>query len=172
EVTGHGFNYEGMVRVPHSHDLIFFHGRLAQAQGVDPDTGILSPNPKGPMDTITIGEGYDRVSFGLIFQDLLAGNTGVGSGLFQVDVVAPDGETYSSQKLPTDGSAFKVDLFANDNPAGDWQVTYVAAGAGLSFIEGIGYITFDVELPSGCVQLTSNVHDHGGNCGGHVHDIE
>ena len=45
---------------------------------------------------------------------------------------------------------------------GDPLIGTVAAGAGLSFIEGIGYITFDVELPSGCVQLTSNVHDHAG----------
>lgn len=166
EITGHGFGYEGTVRVPHSHDLIFFHGRLAQVADL-----TLGPAPL-PLETITIPEGYDRVSFALIFQDIVAGATGVGSGLFQVDATAPNGETYTAQKLPTDGAPFKVEMFANDEPAGDWNLQYIAAGAGGSFIEGIGYITFDVELPSGCVLLTSSVHNHGGECGGHVHDIE
>lgn len=172
EITGHGFGYEGVVRVPHSHDLIFFHGRLAQVQGVDPQTAILTPNPKGPTDVITIAEGYDRVSFGLLFQDLVGGNVPVGSGVFQVDVTAPDGMEYTAQKLPTDGTAFKAVMFANDNPTGDWTIDYIALGAGLAAIEGIGYVTFDVVLPEGCVLLTSDVHDHGGDCGGHVHDIE
>lgn len=172
EVTGHGFDYEGTVRVPHSHDLIFFHGRLAQVADLSGGTPIgFGVNPL-PLETITIPEGYDRVSFGIIFQDIGSGATGIGSGLFQIDVTAPNGDTYSSQKLPTDGSPFKVDLFANDEPTGDWTATFVAAGAGVSLLEGIGYITFDVDLPSGCVQLTSDVHDHGGNCGGHIHDIE
>lgn len=171
EVVAHGFDYEGQVRVPHSHDLIFFHGRLAQAQGVDPDTAVLTPNPKAPTDTITIPDLYDRVSFGLIVQDLGAASTGVGSGLFQIDATAPNGETYSFQKLPTNGNAFALELFANDEPAGDWTVQYVAAGAGLSFIEGIGYVTFDVNLPSGCVEKTSKIHDHGGDCGGHAHNL-
>jgi hypothetical protein len=180
EVTGHGFGYEGIVRVPHSHDLIFFHGRLAQAQGLEPGSGFVNPNPKAQQDIITIPEGYDRVSFGLLFQDLAFGTLQteagapetIGSGVYQIDVTAPDGETYTSQKLPTDGSAFKATMFANDNPTGDWIVDYVALGAGASFIEGIGYVTFDVVLPEGCVLLTSDVHNHGGDCGGHIHDIE
>jgi hypothetical protein len=66
----------------------------------------------------------------------------------------------------------KIVSFAHDLPAGDWELEVIAAGPAQVFIEGIAYVVFDVDLPSGCVMVTERVHDHGGECGGHVHDIE
>lgn len=170
-VTDHGYDYEGVVRVPHGHDLTFYHGRLAAVTGM-PLSGQV---PIGPIDTVTVSEDYDRSSFILAAFEALPLVGGpqppVGTGVSSISVAAPDGTTYDLTKLPTE-PGHKIASFAHDLPAGQWQVTTVAPSAQAVFMEGVSYVVFDVDLPSGCVALTERVHDHGGQCGGHVHDIE
>ncbi len=188
KVTGHGFGHEGIVRVPHGHDMTMFHGRvgplvpIVQSQGaVQQATGsaICPPNVNtcadvaGPMETFVIPDEYDRASFSLILIDVPAfvGGAPASAGAYQITAAAPDGTTFEAQHLPTDG-ALTIQTHALDNPGGEWQLTTIVGGAGQVFIEGVTYVTFDVVMPEGCVLLTSDVHDHGGDCGGHVHDIE
>lgn len=187
EVVDHGFDWEGTVRVPHGHDMHIFHGRLGpvvpvvQSQGlVQQLTGTTPPaDVAPPTETFVVPEGYDRASFSIIIVDLPAfiGPTVTGQampvapGAYQVSGTAPDGTQFEATHLPTDGPV-TIKTYAVDNPGGEWSLQTVAAGAGQAFIEGVTYVTFDVVLPEGCVILTENVHDHGGECGGHVHDIE
>jgi hypothetical protein len=169
-VVAHGFGHEGVVRVPHGHDLIFLHGSLGPVP-VGGETPILQ--------TVSVPDAYDRTSFSLIIFELVpllvapaAPVTDlVGQGVYQIDVTAPDGATFSATKLPTE-PGHKIVSFSHDQVGGDWTIQSVAAGPAQVFLEGIGYVTFDVSMPEGCVLKTSKVHDHGGDCGGHVHDIE
>lgn len=179
-VIDHGYDYEGMVRVPHGHDLTFFHGRLGPAVGVAQSEGVQVPNTNllvspNPIETITISEDYDRASFILAAFDLapllLNANLPVSTGVNSITATAPDGTSYDLTTLPTQ-AGHSIVSFAHDLPAGEWTLQTVAAGAMQVFMEGVSYVVFDVDLPSGCVQLTERVHDHGGDCGGHVHDIE
>lgn len=171
-VIDHGFGYEGMVRVPHSHDLLFLNGQLGPAPVPTEATPVTQ--------TVSIPDEYDRTSFSLIIFELApllapepAGSTSttVGNGVYQIDVTSPDGETFSNQKLPTEGG-HKLASFNHDVVGGDWAIQTVAGGPAQVFMEGIGYLTFDVSLPDGCVVVTERVHDHEGECGGHVHGIE
>ncbi len=168
-VLRHGFDYEGTVRVPHGHDLTFFHGRLGPVPIQQSGTTVA------PIETITIDEAYDRTSFILAAFEMAPFVTGgmppVGSGVSSIQATAPDGTQYALQKLPTE-AGHKVASFAHDLPAGEWTLQTVAAAGQQVFMEGVAYVVFDVDLPSGCVALTERVHDHGGQCGGHVHDIE
>ncbi|MGB0652360.1 MAG: hypothetical protein ACPGQL_04085 [Thermoplasmatota archaeon] len=172
EVIAHGFDYEGMVTVPYKHDLIFFNGRLAVVGDLSQPL-FPTPSPAPPMETITIPDEYDRVSFSLIMGDILTqGQVPVDPGFYDIDVTAPDGTLYEATKTPADGAGVTITSFGHDQPGGDWEIMSVAAGPGVSFIEGIAYIVYDVDLPEGCVVLTQRIHDHGGECGGHVHGLE
>lgn len=194
KVVDHGFDYEGIVRVPYSHDMTIYHGRAGPAVTMQQSSGVLqtvglcpTQGPFGgcadlnaPIETFTIPEEgasgvvYDRASFALIIFDL-GGVTGqstpAGAGVSSITATAPDGTTYEATKLPVPGGHL-IEGYGHDQPAGDWELQIVAGGAYAVFIEGITYTTFDVDLPSGCVVLTKEVHDHGGECGGHVHGIE
>ena len=152
EVTGHGFDHEGTVRVPHSHDMTFFHGRLGpvvpvvQSQGI---VGALTGSPlcppaggpcadaAPPVETINISEGYDRASFSIIILDLPAFQFGapVTAGGYQVTATAPDGTVFESSLLPTDTSGISLETWAYEDPEGIWDLTTLAVGAGQAFIE-------------------------------------
>ncbi len=169
QVVDHGFSYTGDVRVPHDHDLVFFDGRFA---GVVPLTGggLDTGSPSQPSGSITVPEGYDRVSFGLLAQDVAAsvidGATGAGRplGYYSITVTAPDGTQYSMEVTPATEGWFVGEFYDHPDPRGEWQYTAVATGAGGIFIEGIGYHSIDIQLPSGCVIASQNSLHHGSLC--------
>lgn len=209
-VVDHGFDYEGVVRVPYSHDMTIFHGRLGPVSPISLSQGTVVSTTGGcaptiavngclvdasaPTETFTIpeegpnGVKYDRASFALIIAELaplLVGDTdpvigaaplgaawdATGQGHYQIDLQAPNGESYSLQKAATE-SGHKISSHFNNEPAGEWSLNVIGAGAAQVFVEGITYTTFDVSLPSGCIVVSEQIHDHGGECGGHVHNIE
>ncbi|MFA5943003.1 MAG: hypothetical protein WC876_00890 [Candidatus Thermoplasmatota archaeon] len=161
EVTGHGYNYEGVIRVPHAHDLIFINGRLAGAQDLAGPTGTAA----GPTETIVVGAGYDRAAFILAVGagPFLGVSNAVPVGVFRETATAPDGTVYQLQLLPHEGG-FKIAAFGHENPEGTWTLEHIAAGAGVAFIEGIGYHSIDVDLPSGCVINSFNAQHHNSEC--------
>ncbi len=169
QVVDHGFAYQGDVRVPHDHDLVFFDGRFA---GVVPLTGggLDTNNPAAPSGTITVPQGYDRVSFGLLAQDVASSviNSAAGTtrplGYYSITVTAPDGQQYSLEITPADEGWFVGEFYDHDDPTGDWEYTAIATGAGGIFIEGIGYHSIDIQLPSGCVIASQNSLHHGSLC--------
>jgi hypothetical protein len=151
EVIDHGFEYEGVVTVPHQHDLIFFHGRLAGAVGV----GVQDTGPHAPVETITVSGDYDRVSFALLVFAL-------APGFYAAEATAPDGSRYETQFVATEPDQINIQIHSNDDPVGDWEVLFLAGGAGAVAIEGIGYHVFDIELPSGCLVAAMDEHAHHG----------
>ncbi len=169
QVVDHGFNYDGDVRVPHDHDLVFFDGRLVGAIPLSGD-GLDPTDPQQPTGSITVPEGYDRVSFGLLAQDipgqLIHGQTGAGRplGYYSITVTAPDGEQYSMEVTPANEGWFVGEFYNHDGPAGTWEYTAIATGAGGIFIEGIGYHSIDIQLPTGCVIASQNALHHGSLC--------
>lgn len=166
EVIDHGFNYTGDVRVPHDHDLVFFHGCLAGVQTLSPGSSLTDPDTSGcPNGQITMPDGYDRVSFGLLAQDLpgaFAAGSGqnVQTGTYSMTVTAPDGTQYSYTTTPADQQWFSGTFHEHEDPAGTWEYEAVAAGPGVIFIEGIGYHSIDISLPSGCVIASENALHH------------
>lgn len=173
EVIDHGFNYAGMVTVPHSHDLVFIHGRAAGA------VTLGAPGPQGvpanaPVETIFVPDLYDRVSFSIINGEILT-QLGVATpadpGVYNTHVTAPDGTEYEDTKLATEGPGWKISSFSHDQPAGNWTLRAAAAGPGAAFFEGIAYVVYDVQMPDGCIVMTQRIHNHGGECGGHVHGL-
>lgn len=172
EITGHGYGYEGLVRVPHAHDLIFNHGRLAGLVGIGNSDGLASPVGLKASTTITetveIQPGYDRVAFIIVVGGAAAFLGAPSSaGVFQETVTAPDNTQYEALWTPADGAAGN-DLFiqaiGHDNPEGTWTLEHVAGGAGVAFVEGIGYHSIDIDLPSGCVVASFNAQHHGADC--------
>lgn len=151
EVIDHGFDYKGVVTVPHMHDLIFFHGRIVGALGV----GFQDMEPHPPMDTIPVEGDYDRVSFGIIL-------FGLTPGVYMVEVTAPDGTQYQESLIATQPDMIMISIQSNEQPVGDWEAAYVAAGVGAAFIEGIAYHVFDIHLPSGCLLGDMGGHEHHG----------
>ncbi|HUR24674.1 MAG TPA: hypothetical protein VM327_01500 [Candidatus Thermoplasmatota archaeon] len=166
KVTGHGYDYRGTVRVPHAHDLVFIHGRFgavlnAGASGSGPVSTAIT-------ETVEVSPGYDRVSFIIAVgggSQFLGAPTSVG--VFRETVTAPDGTQYEASwtpaDIPTDGD-LKVIAIGHENPEGAWTLEHVAGGAGVAFVEGIGYHSIDVELPSGCVVASFNAQHHNANC--------
>lgn len=164
EIIDHGYNWEGLVRVPHDHDLIFFHGRLGGA--VDVGSPLLPPTPVLPIESVQIDGSYDRLSFAIILQDL-AGNAaqqatgqGVAAGVYQVTATDPSGNVYTETLSPADMVATKTTFFGADEPVGSWDLQFVAAGPGFAFLEGIGYHSIDIDLPSGCVVASARSDHH------------
>lgn len=152
ELVDHGFEYEGVVTVPHEHELIFFHGRLAGALGV----GFQDMEPLPPVETITIDGDYDRVSFGLLILGLVPG------GVYAIEATAPDGSSYEANMVGTEENEVQINIHSNDSPVGDWELVFAAAGPGGVIIEGIAYHVFDIELPSGCLLGAMDEHAHHG----------
>jgi len=170
EVIDHGYNYSGTVRVPHDHKLVFLNGRAFGVQ--DLSMGALpGPNnfaPAGPDETISVDGLYDQVSFAIILQDIggaaAQGSFQVGTapGYYSVTATAPDGTSFSETLTPADGAGIKVSFFGHEGPVGDWNVRSLAGGAGVAMIEGIGYHSIDIEMPSGCVVQSQNAQHHAG----------
>lgn len=168
EIVDHGYNYTGAVRVPHDHDLIFFHGRLAGA--VDLASPLVPPNPVLPTETAPVEEGYDRASFAIILFDGIVsngqsaggaspGDLGLSRGYYSVRATAPDGTVYETTMMPGE-SPIKIVNYGHEGPAGDWDLEFVAGGEGIAFLEGIGYHSIDIEMPSGCVLASANADHH------------
>jgi hypothetical protein len=142
-ITGHGYGYHGKVVVPSHQDLVFCHGRQGVVQAVDLCVTKAATEPQPPTQTLHLGAGYDRVSFGLFLRDTMAAP--VGPGVLEIRVLAPDGTTYEAMKTPgTTGMVMYP--HSMDGPEGDWQVTSVAAGEGLAILEGVAYRVVEVEL--------------------------
>ena len=43
-MVDHGFNHEGMVRVPYSHDMTIYHGRLGPVAPIQQSSGVFVEN--------------------------------------------------------------------------------------------------------------------------------
>lgn len=158
EVLDHGYDYDGVVTVPHQHDVVFIHGRVA---GVADTT--LTPAP--PVEEIEVDPTYQRVSFILAAGELVeAGQP--DAGYYSVTATAPDGTEYSLEVLPGGSTGWTLDTYGHANPGGTWTMEYVAAGPGFAFVEGIAYHVFDVSLPDGCLLPAEGEHQHGDDsCG-------
>jgi hypothetical protein len=156
-LVDHGLDYEGVVTVPHEHDVIFINGRMA---------GVVNFAPLGPgapVETVSIDPTYQRVSFAIILGAALPQDPGVG--YYSEKATAPDGTVYELTLAPPE-SGLKIGFFSHDSPGGDWQLEHVAAGPGIAFIEGIAYHVFDVSLPDGCLMPAEGEHAHGdASCG-------
>lgn len=174
EITGHGYDYQGTVRVPHAHDLVFNHGRFAGV--VNTGGPVPSPDPSDPAgtatgavsDTVIVEPGYDRVSFIIAVG---GGSTFLGApasaGVFRTTVTAPDDTVYEVTWTPADAAAGRdliIEAIGHESPEGTWRFDHAAGGAGVSFVEGIGYHSIDIELPSGCVVASFNAQHHNADC--------
>jgi hypothetical protein len=164
-VTGHGYDYRGVVRVPHAHDLVFIHGRLAGVVNVGASNGA------GPVaahtETVEVPPGYDRLSFIIAVGGGPAFGLPPPPGVFQERVTAPDGTVYEAMLTPVDvatGTSLRIVAIGHDDPTGTLTLEHLAAGAGIAFVEGIGYHSIDIELPSGCVVASFNAQHHNTAC--------
>lgn len=172
EVIAHGYDYQGLIRVPHAHDLVFIHGRLAGVVNVG--AGSSGPAATSITETVTIEPGYDRVAFiiavgaGAFLGTMpVTGGPIPGAGYFQETVTAPDGTQYQATYTPADyaaGNGLIITAHGHDFPEGTWTLQHVAGGAGIAFVEGIGYHSIDVDLPSGCVVASFNAQHHNADC--------
>jgi hypothetical protein len=166
KVTGHGYDYRGTVRVPHAHDLVFIHGRLAGVVNVGASSGS-GPVSTGITETVEISPGYDRLSFIIAVGGGPAFGLPPPPGVFRETVTAPDGTVYEAMLTPVDvatGTPLKIIAVGHDKPEGTWTLEHIAAGPGIAFVEGIGYHSIDVELPSGCVVASFNAQHHTADC--------
>jgi hypothetical protein len=153
EVIEHGYDYEGIVTVPHMHDVIFQHFRI----GAPVVNGLPAVTPSN-VDKVQVDTTYDRVSAGLIYFSL----TGGAAGYFSEKATAPSGEIFELTILPTDQSGVRILTFSSNTPGGSWSFEHVAGGAGIIGAEGIAYHTYDVDMPSGRILPSTGEHDHGG----------
>jgi hypothetical protein len=164
EVTAHGYGHRGLVRVPHSHDLVFYNGRIFGA--LDFDSPVFPPPVRSYKETVEIQPGYDELSFLTSERGLswfVGGTVPASAGYYQEKVTAPDGTVYQDTMLPDEGGV-RFTFFNATNPTGTWTLEHVAGGPGMVFVEGIGYHSIDVSLPSGCVVASANAAHHAANC--------
>jgi hypothetical protein len=97
------------------------------------------------MESVEISGGFNRVTFILAAQAIVQG------GSYKETAVAPDGTTFESEWTPHPGG-FLTDFYEYANPDGTWELTHVAAGGGVAFIEGIAYHQYDIHLPDGAIR--------------------
>lgn len=135
EIIDSGTGFNGTVTVPHNHDLVFRHGRIAGAVGLD-----LAP--AGPVESVDVDETYHRVSFVFILGSVLP-DTSSPNTFYREEATAPDGTTYEATATPADGTGLVFEFHQHDDPGGTWDLRHVAAGPGIAMIEGIGYHVFD-----------------------------
>jgi hypothetical protein len=145
EVTGHGFGYAGKVRVPYGQDLVACHGRALAVQAID--DCATDATPRLPIENVTIHGFYDRLSFALVLRGALPAPlpAELPQGVLGISVVAPDGTTYSALRSPDD-TAPVLDTYGHDEPAGNWQLHALAAGAGSVLFEGVAYDVLEAPL--------------------------
>jgi hypothetical protein len=150
EVVGHGFGHEGIVTVPHMHDVVFMQFRLA---------GVVGGGPS-PFDEVTVDSTYDRVSFvlilGTVIPDFSSPNT-----IYREKATAPDGTVYEHTLTAADGPGLRVFDYQHDRPGGKWTFEHVALGPGIVGTEGIAYHVYDVVLPEGRILPSTGEHAHG-----------
>jgi hypothetical protein len=172
EVIGHGYDWgrqptagDGVVRVPHDHDLVFQNGRLGPVQELGQP--LVPPSPKPPSETVTVNGAYDRVGFTILLGTppgiVPVGGVDPPTGYYSGKATAPNGDVYELALMPNEGP-FKVAFFGHDLPAGDWDLEFTAGGAGIVLFEGIGYHSIDIDLPSGCVVASFNAQHHNASC--------
>lgn len=196
KVVDHGFDYEGIVRVPYSHDLTMNNGVAGAATVGNSEGAVQSYSgqcPPGVLSGCTdmttyeetfiveeagaTGVVYDRASFALLifelsgFVDSSGTSQTLGNGYYSITATDPNGNTWENVKMPNEGG-HKFETGFTDLPAGEWTIQIVAGGPAQVFIEGISYASFDVSLPTGCVVAGGQIHEHGGECGGHIHNLE
>lgn len=163
DVIDHGYNYTGTVLVPHMHDLVFQHFRIAGAFASF-STNVNSPPQPAPniTETIRLGNGYDRASFVLILVDITAILAGQSRplGVYQETVVAPGGKKFEATLSPADTSPVKVPTYFMEKPGGEWTLTHVAGGFGVAGAEGIAYHIYEFDLPSGKLKPSTGEHKH------------
>ena len=137
-VTGHGYDFQGWVTVPRGERLVFFHGRVGPAL----DFGL---QPAAPTETVEVSGGFNRVTF------IHASVGFTPGGAYRETAVAPDGTKFETDWTPHPGG-FQTTFYEFANPDGMWELTHLAAGPGIAFIEGIAYHQYDVHLPDGAIR--------------------
>ena len=161
EVVEHGFNYTGIVTVPHMHDVIFQHFRIGPVWNGQTGAGAVTTI----TDTVEVDTTYDRVSFGLIFLHASAAVGGPeppnAGGYYHELARAPTGEEFELTVMPTD-SPVKILTVGLERPGGTWTFEHQVGGPGAMGAEGIAYHTYNVEMPSGRVLPSTGEHEHGG----------
>lgn len=161
EIIDHGYDFEGIVTVPHQHDVIFIHARFG------PVFGSLGPDPKTPTDIVPVDSTYDRVSFILLAGDFLplvapGAPQPANMGYYDLKATAPDGETFQLTVTPaTSQKGLVIEAYTHLFPGGDWRFDHVAGGAGITLAEGIAYHVYDVDLPAGRILPSTGEHPHG-----------
>lgn len=153
KIVDHGFDYTGLVTVPHEHDLIFVQARIGGALGPG-----LQPAP--PTEEVEVDPTYDRVSFVLLAGTFLP-STDAPHGVYLERVTAPDGTEFELQVLPTDAPGFHAAYYQMDQPGGKWSFVHVAGGPGLVLTEGIAYHVYDIDLATGRLLPSTGQHPHG-----------
>lgn len=130
EVVDHGYGFEGDVKVPWQHDIVFLNGRIAGAL----DT-TLEPAP--PIEEITVEEDYDEAAIALLMGNLVAEGP---PGVYRVQAEDPNGEAYEDTFLPQPGGTqVHMQTHTASDPTGTWQMEYEAGGAGIAAVEGMAY---------------------------------
>lgn len=152
EVVAHGFDFEGLVTVPHGHDLVFQHARFAAA--------LSSNQPKTPFDEVPVDPAYDRVSL-VVFAGTVAPDTNSPNAYYRETATAPDGKVFQITVTAADGPGLRFLVGQHDRPGGVWKFEHVAAGPGIAVAEGIAYHVYDVDLPSGRILPSKGEHAHG-----------
>lgn len=163
DVLDHGFNYTGTVLVPHMHDLVFQHFRIA---GAFASFGTSPANPPQPApnitETIRLAPGYDRASFVIVLVDisaLLAGSSRP-FGVYQESITGPGGKKFEASLTPADASPLKIATFFLEKPSGDWSLTHVAGGFGVAGAEGIAYHVYEFVLSAQQREPSTGGHQH------------
>lgn len=157
EVTGHGYDYQGIVTVPHMFHLVFQQSRTGPV--------LAGSTPKGPQESVNVDTTFDRVSFvilaGSFVPFLQPSAPDAAAGYYKETVTGPDGKTYEMQVMPSE-TGLKTAYFMVDKPGGIWSFQHVVGGPGIVVAEGIAYHVYDIELPSGHILPSLGAHKHGG----------
>lgn len=151
EILDHGYNYTGVVTVPHMHDVVFQHGRIGPA-------ATLGLQPAGPEDVVNVASTYDRVSFANIIVGLNENNVG---GVCRETATAPDGTVFETTMTPADPGYIRITFHLFDKPGGDWKFQHLAGGACVVLAEGIAYHVYEIDLPTGRILPSTGEHQHG-----------
>jgi hypothetical protein len=154
EVVEHGFNYTGIVTVPHQHDLIFQHFRIGGPL-VSGFPAVATSN----IDNIAVDTTYDRVSAAIIYFPI---GPNTPAGYFSERVTSPQSDVFQMTVMPAESTAVRLLTFFSDRPGGQWTLEHVAGGLGGIGAEGIAYHIYDVDMPSGRVLASTGEHQHGG----------
>ncbi|PSG98045.1 hypothetical protein BRD56_02470 [Thermoplasmatales archaeon SW_10_69_26] len=140
EVTDHGYGFEGDVKVPWEHDIVFLNGRVGPAA----DTSL---QPAPPVEQIPVEGDYDEAAIALLMGNLVVEGP---PGVYRVSADAPNGNTYEDTFVaePT-GPQLKIVPSAVPDPVGTWDAEYEAGGAGVAAIEGMAYEVIERSLGDG-----------------------